>query len=71
MNRITASTQTPVHGTQLRSVGGVFCEDVHTGEAVLADSAEPRGVRPRSMARGLAERLWTKTEERTGTTYDG
>jgi NAD(P)-dependent dehydrogenase (short-subunit alcohol dehydrogenase family) len=52
--------------TQLDGMGGVYCEDCDIAEAVPADFAEPRGVRPWAMEPDLAERLWTKSEEWTG-----
>ena len=55
----------------LDGMGGVYCEDVDIGEPVPADSKELRGVRPWIMDRGLAERLWTKSEEWTGACLEG
>jgi NAD(P)-dependent dehydrogenase (short-subunit alcohol dehydrogenase family) len=55
----------------LDGMGGVYCEDVDIGEPVPADSKELRGVRPWIMDRGLAERLWTKSEEWTGVGFEG
>jgi hypothetical protein len=55
----------------LDGMGGVYCEDVDIGEPVPADSKELRGVRPWIMDRGLAERLWTKSEEWTGARFEG
>jgi NAD(P)-dependent dehydrogenase (short-subunit alcohol dehydrogenase family) len=55
--------------TQLDGMGGVYCEDVDIAEAVAADSPAPRGVRPWAMDRGLADRLWTKSEEWTGVPF--
>jgi len=51
---------------QLEGMGGVYCEDVDIAEAVPADFAVPRGVRPWARDPELAERLWTKSEEWTG-----
>jgi len=56
---------------QLEGMGGVYCEDVDVAEAVAADFPEPRGVRPWAMDPDLAEQLWTKSEEWTGTTFTG
>ena len=53
----------------LDGMGGVYCEDVDIGEPVPADSKEARGVRPWIMDRDLAERLWTQSEEWTGTRF--
>ncbi|MGD0674452.1 MAG: SDR family NAD(P)-dependent oxidoreductase [Polyangiaceae bacterium] len=53
----------------LARMGGVYCEDVDIGEPVPADSKEPRGVRPWIMDRDLAERLWSQSEEWTGTHF--
>jgi len=50
---------------QLEGKGGVYCEDADIAEAVPADFAEPRGVRPWAIDKALAERLWTKSEEWT------
>jgi NAD(P)-dependent dehydrogenase (short-subunit alcohol dehydrogenase family) len=55
--------------TQLVGMGGVYCEDCDIAEAVPADFAEPRGVRPWAMEPDLAERLWTKSEEWTGVRF--
>lgn len=52
---------------QLEGMGGVYCEDVDIAEAVPADFPEPRGVRPWAADPDLAERLWTLSEEWTGT----
>jgi NAD(P)-dependent dehydrogenase (short-subunit alcohol dehydrogenase family) len=54
---------------QLEGMGGVYCEDVDVAEGVPADFPTARGVRPWAMDRGLAERLWTKSEEWTGVTF--
>jgi NAD(P)-dependent dehydrogenase (short-subunit alcohol dehydrogenase family) len=51
----------------LDGMGGVYCEDVDIGEPVPADSKEARGVRPWIMDRDLAARLWSQSEEWTGT----
>jgi NAD(P)-dependent dehydrogenase (short-subunit alcohol dehydrogenase family) len=51
---------------QLAGLGGVYCEDVDIAEAVPADFAVPRGVRPWAMDRALAERLWAESERWTG-----
>jgi NAD(P)-dependent dehydrogenase (short-subunit alcohol dehydrogenase family) len=56
---------------QLDGMGGVYCEDVDIAEAVAADFAEPRGVRPWARDRDQAERLWTKSEKWTGATLAG
>ena len=53
----------------LEGMGGVYCEDVDIAEAVAADFSGPGGVRPWAMDRGLAERLWTKSEEWTGVAF--
>jgi NAD(P)-dependent dehydrogenase (short-subunit alcohol dehydrogenase family) len=54
---------------RLEGLGGVYCEDVDIAEAVAADFAEPRGVRPWAMDPGQAERLWAKSEEWTGVSF--
>ena len=56
---------------QLDGMGGVYCEDVDIAEAVSADSPAPRGVRPWAIDRGLAERLWVKSEEWTLVPFGG
>jgi NAD(P)-dependent dehydrogenase (short-subunit alcohol dehydrogenase family) len=52
--------------SQLDGMGGVYCEDCDIAEAVPADFAEQRGVRPWAMDPGFAERLWTVSEAWTG-----
>jgi NAD(P)-dependent dehydrogenase (short-subunit alcohol dehydrogenase family) len=52
---------------QLDGMGGVYCEDVDIAEAVSADSQATSGVRPWATDPDLAERLWRKSEEWTGT----
>lgn len=53
---------------QLDGRGGVYCEDVDIAEAVPADFAGLRGVRPWAADPDLAERLWVLTEAWTGLT---
>jgi len=53
---------------QLDGMGGVYCEDCDIAEAVPADFAGRRGVRPWASDPVLAERLWKKSEEWTGVT---
>jgi NAD(P)-dependent dehydrogenase (short-subunit alcohol dehydrogenase family) len=55
---------------RLDGMGGVYCEDVDIAEPVAADFPEPRGVRPWAMDPDLAERLWTKSQEWTGVTFN-
>jgi len=50
---------------QLEGKGGVYCEDVDIAEAVPADFAGPRGVRPWANDAALAERLWAMSEKWT------
>ncbi len=54
---------------QLDGLGGVYCEDVDIAEAVPADFAGQRGVRPWAMNPSFAERLWTKSEGWTGAAF--
>ncbi len=54
---------------RLAGLGGVYCEDCDIAEAVPADFAERRGVRPWAMDRDLAARVWTKTEAWTGVSF--
>lgn len=54
---------------QLDGKGGVYCEDCDIAQAVPADFAEPRGVRPWAIDRSLAERLWEKSEAWTGVRF--
>jgi NAD(P)-dependent dehydrogenase (short-subunit alcohol dehydrogenase family) len=51
---------------KLDGMGGIYCEDCDIAEAVPADFAEPRGVRPWAMNVGAAETLWTRSEAWTG-----
>jgi hypothetical protein len=51
---------------QLDGKGGVYCEDVDIAVAIPADVPGVRGVRPWAADPGLAERLWTLSEEWTG-----
>ncbi|HMG53725.1 MAG TPA: oxidoreductase [Kofleriaceae bacterium] len=53
---------------QLDGLGGVYCEDADIAEAVPADLAEPRGVRPWARDPELADQLWTRSEAWTGAT---
>jgi hypothetical protein len=45
-------------------MGGVYCEDADIADAVAADAAGVRGVRPWASDPERAERLWTLSEER-------
>jgi NAD(P)-dependent dehydrogenase (short-subunit alcohol dehydrogenase family) len=54
---------------QTEGLGGVYCEDVDVAQAVAADFPQSFGVRPWAMDAGLAERLWTKSEEWTGVPF--
>ena len=47
---------------QLAHRGGEFCEDCDIAQAVPADSAEIRGVRPHAVDPEAAERLWALSE---------
>ena len=76
--RIAATTfKTPEQGAatsvwcgtsaQLDGMGGVYCEDVDIAEAVGADAQGSSGVRPWATDPDLAERLWRKSEQWSGT----
>ncbi len=78
--RIAATTfKTPEQGAatsvwcatsvQLDGMGGVYCEDVDIAEAVSADAQGNSGVRPWATDPDLAEQLWRKSEEWTGTAF--
>ncbi|GGE34875.1 oxidoreductase [Pullulanibacillus camelliae] len=54
---------------QLKGKGGVYCENVDIAEINPVNSPTP-GVRPWAMDLKDAERLWTLSEELTGTTFD-
>lgn len=51
---------------QLDGMGGVYCEDVDVAEAVPAEFAERRGVKPWAIDPDLAERLWSFSENLLG-----
>jgi NAD(P)-dependent dehydrogenase (short-subunit alcohol dehydrogenase family) len=56
---------------QLDGKGGVYCEDVDVAALVVGDAPQATGVMPWAIDRGLAERLWSKSEEWTGVTFKG
>jgi NAD(P)-dependent dehydrogenase (short-subunit alcohol dehydrogenase family) len=54
---------------QLDGMGGVYCEDVDIAAPMADDSSGDQGVKAWATDRGLAERLWTKSEEWTGVKF--
>lgn len=52
----------------LEGLGGVYCEDCNIAEPASAQ-APYRGVHSHVRDEGLAEALWTKSEELTGVTF--
>lgn len=54
---------------QLDGMGGVYCEDVDIASAVEGGSPFTPGVRPWATDAALADRLWTSSEEWTGTRF--
>ncbi|MBT2134618.1 SDR family NAD(P)-dependent oxidoreductase [Croceibacterium sp. LX-88] len=48
---------------QLEGMGGVYCEDCDIAWPSPADSSIAKGVRPWAMDPGLADRLWTLSED--------
>ena len=54
---------------QLDGMGGVHCEDVDIAEAVTAEATGVLGVRPWATDPALPERLWTLSEEWSGTRF--
>jgi NAD(P)-dependent dehydrogenase (short-subunit alcohol dehydrogenase family) len=54
----------------LENKGGVYCEDVDIAEAISAEDAGLRGVRPWARDPELAERLWARSEEWTGVKFE-
>lgn len=53
----------------LDEVGGVYCEDVEIA-SLATDKSTSGGVKPYSLDKNDAERLWTLTEEMLGITFD-
>ena len=56
---------------QLEGRGGVYCEDVDIASPVPADFGGGHGVWPWALDHALAERLWVKSEQWTGVSFDG
>jgi NAD(P)-dependent dehydrogenase (short-subunit alcohol dehydrogenase family) len=72
-----ATTVWCASSSMLNSIGGVYCEDADIAEPDLGNIEhrydEPstlRGVRPYSLDKASAERLWELSEDMTGLTFE-
>jgi NAD(P)-dependent dehydrogenase (short-subunit alcohol dehydrogenase family) len=61
-----ATTVWAATSPQLAGLGGLYCEDCDVASAVPADDKGAAGVRPWAVDHDAAERLWTLSEQLTG-----
>ncbi len=61
-----ATTVWAATSPQLAGLGGLYCEDCDVARTVPADDKGAAGVRPWAVDHDAAERLWTLSEQLTG-----